>query len=452
MQFMNDDMDELFRDAAKDYPLKTDGADWNKVLKQLQEGANEPTTEKPNYRNYLWLLLLLPITFICTQRIYNGDQTIQKTSKQQAEGSSSVKVTGNENSISTATKNDDHISTGKEATQYNSSGNNPQPDMQKEALQPEGISKNKLIKSRYAEPIASKASKSVVTKSYKYNEINADNAEINKEWSHLKNNKSSTQKKLKNISSADEPNDIAATDITKNNSTNDTLTNTLAATSQKQKQDTLSSPAATTIKKQQGKNTTKTFYATFLLGPDLSTIKFERIKSSGYSIGLLLGYRFSNKMAVETGVLWDHKNYYSSGEYFNTSKVAIPANVKIINLTGNCGMIEIPLNIKYDFVQKKQSSWFMAAGISSYLMKSEDYTYLYNHNNAQYDVYKNYKNSSTNWLSILNISAGYQHTIEHVGTIGIEPYIKLPLKGVGIGKLPITSTGVYLSITRPLSR
>jgi len=35
MQSLNDDMDELFRRASDEYPLNTNGADWNKVLQQL---------------------------------------------------------------------------------------------------------------------------------------------------------------------------------------------------------------------------------------------------------------------------------------------------------------------------------------------------------------------------------------------------------------------------------
>ena len=41
MQYVNDDMDDVFRKAAEGYPLDTTGADWNKVLAGL-EGREEP--------------------------------------------------------------------------------------------------------------------------------------------------------------------------------------------------------------------------------------------------------------------------------------------------------------------------------------------------------------------------------------------------------------------------
>ena len=39
MQYVNDDMDELFRRAAKDYPLNTNSADWEKVKNKLADAA-----------------------------------------------------------------------------------------------------------------------------------------------------------------------------------------------------------------------------------------------------------------------------------------------------------------------------------------------------------------------------------------------------------------------------
>ncbi len=49
MQDVNDDMD-LFRRAAENYPLNTDSADFNEVLKKLPaeqpEKTNTPTAKK----------------------------------------------------------------------------------------------------------------------------------------------------------------------------------------------------------------------------------------------------------------------------------------------------------------------------------------------------------------------------------------------------------------------
>ena len=45
MQELNDDMD-LFRRAAEDYPLNTDSADFNEVLKKLSAEQSEKINKK----------------------------------------------------------------------------------------------------------------------------------------------------------------------------------------------------------------------------------------------------------------------------------------------------------------------------------------------------------------------------------------------------------------------
>ena len=66
MQYVNDDMDDIFRKAAEGYPLDTSGSDWNKVLSALQEAEEvKPAAKKNNRRRYLWLLMLLPLGLVC---------------------------------------------------------------------------------------------------------------------------------------------------------------------------------------------------------------------------------------------------------------------------------------------------------------------------------------------------------------------------------------------------
>src|SRR6476620_2908423 len=64
MQYVNDDMDEVFRRAAENYPLDTGNANWNKVWAALQH-PEEQLVEKPERkRRFFWLFALLPLTAI----------------------------------------------------------------------------------------------------------------------------------------------------------------------------------------------------------------------------------------------------------------------------------------------------------------------------------------------------------------------------------------------------
>ena len=48
------------------------------------------------------------------------------------------------------------------------------------------------------------------------------------------------------------------------------------------------------------------------------------------------------------------------------------------------------------------------------------------------------------------MSAGYEHSVSGYLDFKIEPFLKIPLQGVGVGSLPVTSTGLQVGITRRL--
>ncbi|HRE50712.1 MAG TPA: porin family protein [Flavitalea sp.] len=184
------------------------------------------------------------------------------------------------------------------------------------------------------------------------------------------------------------------------------------------------------------------FYYGPLVGPDLSMIRSQKVKNAGYSVGLLIGYRFNDRWAVETGVLWAKKRYYTNGEHFNKYNVGIPHSAELLSLDGSCGMFALPVVARYDFRVDKRS-FFAAAGLSSYLMKNESYDYLVDNSGSTYKSHKSYENSGNHLFSNMQFSAGYNHALSRKLTLRIEPYINLPLKQIGTGKIHLTSTGVY---------
>jgi len=196
---------------------------------------------------------------------------------------------------------------------------------------------------------------------------------------------------------------------------------------------------------------TSYLYAGLMAAPDLSTVKFQSMKGVGTTYSLLLGYQFNKRWAVETGVSLDRKRYYTDGEYFDTKGVHLPAwGYTLKNVDGTCYMWEIPLNIRYNFSQTEKTKWFATAGLSTYLMTREKYNYsgIYNGNpsDSSWDI----KKPSQYWFSIINLSAGYEHRLGGIGNLRIEPYLRIPLAGVGTGKLNILSTGINIGITRKL--
>ena len=193
-------------------------------------------------------------------------------------------------------------------------------------------------------------------------------------------------------------------------------------------------------------------YAGIIGAPDLSTVKMQSIKGVGTTFGILLGYAFNERWAIETGVYVDRKKYYTDGEYFDTTHVRMPAYYHdLLNVNGTCYMWEIPLNVRYNFNPDGKTKWFGTAGLSTYLMSKEQYTYEYKKSSgAIYYNNWNIKQPSRYPFSIVSLSAGFEQGLGRVGNLRVEPYVRLPLQGIGTGKLPIMSAGVNIGITRRL--
>jgi hypothetical protein len=181
-------------------------------------------------------------------------------------------------------------------------------------------------------------------------------------------------------------------------------------------------------------------------------VAFQSTEQAGYSLGILAGYRFNKRFSIESGVLWDKKNYYSDGKYFDKSKTSIPNSVSIKNLDGYCNMFEIPISIRYSFASRNNHNFFLGVGLSSYLMKKEYYNYAgeITYSSGGWGTYSGdttYKNSTNNFFSVLQISGGYEYSIGKNTNIRIEPYVKIPFQGIGIGSMPISSFGLYFGIS-----
>jgi hypothetical protein len=215
-------------------------------------------------------------------------------------------------------------------------------------------------------------------------------------------------------------------------------------------------PAAqkdTTKKQATAKRKTSFFYAGILGAPDFSTVHFQKMTGTGTTFGILLGYAFNDRWSIETGAYIDRKKYYTDGEYFSTKKITMPNYSHLLNVDGTCYMWEIPLNVRYNFNPAGGATrWFATAGLSTYLMNREKYNaiYSYYYGTRTGDTALDLRRPSQYPFSIINLSAGFEQRLGKVGNLRVEPYVRIPLGGIGTGSLPILSAGVNVGFTRRL--
>ena len=194
------------------------------------------------------------------------------------------------------------------------------------------------------------------------------------------------------------------------------------------------------------------FYVGLLAAPDLSTVKFQSVKGVGTTFSLLLGYNINRKWAIETGVSLDRKKYYTQGEYFSTKHLNLYPTTSIQNVDGICNMWEIPINLRYNLSEGTRTKWFATAGLSTYFMSKEQYAYQLKNMNTGvvWNSAHTYDSASHYPFSVINLSIGYEQKLGKVGNLRIEPYLRVPLSGIGTGSLPIMSAGLNIGITRRL--
>lgn len=570
MQLLDDDMDELFRNAASQYPLKTDGADWDAVMRRLPQSGDKQSPAFNRLRENKWLkwllgsVLTLVVLVISVPALRVGvlpavnNDTVKNSAVVNADDNNTVVADSTANAATVAVNansNNNTVSTetinNATTVAANTNSNNSAAVKAEKANNTAGADKNKSTVSAErtinAAPAIANTNRNIATistgrnnntvstgrnnnsavvKAEKNNGIvSADKnksavsaertintattiANTNRDIAKVNTNSNNTivnaDRNINTTLSADR-NNYATASADKNNSTtvsadkntattdkaiasrnnkataqpyNNTIVPVPAAVNNKneflvtdllnlhlltaarekdpQVSATLQS-SGSNIKLRQDTTVPKTkvkvqagLYAGIIASPDISTVKGQRVSNVGYNAGLVFGYRLSRRLAVETGVLYEHKNYYSEASYFSTKKINIPSTMKLINVDGWCKMFEIPLNVRYVFSIKEKSSWYANVGVSSYIMSKESYDYKYEMYNSVTTKRWSFNNATRNWFSIIHVGVGYEHRLGAVGTLRVEPYLKMPAGGVGIGSLPLTSVGLNVGITRPL--
>lgn len=175
--------------------------------------------------------------------------------------------------------------------------------------------------------------------------------------------------------------------------------------------------------------------------PDLSQVGSLSTTRAGWGGGLLLGYQLGSRLRIQAGAVYTKKNYQSYDDFVPYEGLGSGYYAPEY-IDASCGVLDLPLNVQYQFARGKRFRWYAATGLSSYLMLSEYYNFQYRYYNYEYS----YKNENRHWLGVLNAGVGIEAPLFNGITLQAEPYFKLPLHGVGAGQIRLTSFGVLLQL------
>lgn len=192
---------------------------------------------------------------------------------------------------------------------------------------------------------------------------------------------------------------------------------------------------------------------TFSVGaaPALNGVNTLKGGDWGGDLGMALTIGLSKKWSFTTGVIYA-KKVYSTG-YENYNPVNPPSvSYKPTSVDADCRVLDIPLNINYKLYSNKQNEIKLSTGLSSYMMLKEDYSFNYNNPYYPSDYVYEVRNENKHWLGVVNASVEYQRKINSTMSIGIQPFVKIPLDGVGYSRVKLKTAGVAVKLNIDLGK
>ena len=415
MPNLDNHMDELFQKAAENYPLKTEAGNFDDLMPFIagEKTAIVNPAAKGKRKTTLLMLAVLFIGFtIGTTYLMTKNYNNKIINNEASVKDKSIFAVQN-NTVSQQLINFDAAVDAK-VQEANTSSN----IYQKHKLA--SYTKGNIF-TQITSPVA---------------EADEDSDEINNRPENIKNAEANTKVRINNS----QP-DYDETEIAKVKKDN-------IDQPDKKRELTVNETKTADKKAKKNKNKYKPgIYYGIATGVELNEVKGQPMTKVGLNVGVILGLQINQKTAIETGVQVSQKKYYSEGKHFKPKAGSMPANMYINSLQSTSTIIEIPVSVKYNF-SKKKNTLYAKAGVSSYIMTKESNKYQAVVSGLQQEINSTYKTNQAYIASEVRISAGYQHSIGKKSNIRVEPYIQIPLKGIGIGTMPVTSTGLQLVLTR----
>lgn len=207
---------------------------------------------------------------------------------------------------------------------------------------------------------------------------------------------------------------------------------------------------APVIPKSTSQSFKKGLYFRVGISPDLSLVTADELAKLGSNSAILAEYRINRQWSIQSGVIRSMKYYGAYPESY-AWPYNWPSPPKLIDINATCKMLDVPINIRYDFNPKPLSRWFISAGATSYIMLNEKYVYNYENPTDPKIKWKTWEGKSgTYYLGVLNFSLGYEYQLFRKLSIQAEPFFKMPIARVGFGNVRLSSLGLLVSAKYPI--
>jgi len=174
---------------------------------------------------------------------------------------------------------------------------------------------------------------------------------------------------------------------------------------------------------------------TVMAAPDISSTSSSVSNKVSTNFGLLINYALTKKIGVSTGVIYAKKIYDYNG--FGTSTSGYSAGPWQVN--ADCRVLDVPVNINYQVFKKRSLAVNVSAGLSSYIMLSEKYQLT---SGSASMVSNEVVTGNKYFMGIANFSVGVERKVNSRLSLGLQPFLKVPLTGIGKYEGNLSSAGI----------
>lgn len=184
-----------------------------------------------------------------------------------------------------------------------------------------------------------------------------------------------------------------------------------------------------------------------IVGPDLSTVgSLSNFYNPGYEYGVTIEYNLGSNLGIATGLIRSRVKYTASGQEYNPAGNYWGYGSRPRQTIGDCVLLDIPLQLKYNFWNLDGSRFYAVGGISSYIMLSEKYQFDYGYGYGSNRPRQWSDDTGTrHWMSNASLSIGYEYDLPKNWSLRAAPYLKIPIKEVGWGNVKLYSMGMTVS-------
>ncbi len=177
--------------------------------------------------------------------------------------------------------------------------------------------------------------------------------------------------------------------------------------------------------------------------PDLNGVNSLSGSQLGVNGGLLLNLDF-RKWRFTTGVTYASKPYQANynpqagayGDYGYGAR-------QLRHIDADCKVLDIPLNVSFQFFARGKNGLSVGSGLSSYIMLRERYSFTYtDYTEQSYAV----ANRNKHLAGVLNLNVTYQRRLNDKFGLLVQPYYKVPLTGIGNEGIDLRSAGVAVGV------